>query len=240
MSSLDLRSFVARATTVVDSSPPTSGQETRRWLVDPFLETLGWSLRADSCLLDRLVDDTHLEYVLSVESVPALFVAVEPATESLARDRASALQTAMAWSGVDRAIYTNGREYLLLAGTTDIEYCTLSLTELDTNESMIDPYSRASLGKHLGRHTRAHVARQLAVERPVLVDAITDRLADTIVTSDPYADELEVDYQMIGWTVPLLPSRDGKRLLEATGTYVDEERLEIRYAIDDLDLSALQ
>ena len=210
MSSLDLRSFVARATTVVDSSPPTSGQETRRWLVDPFLETLGWSLRADSCLLDRLVDDTHLEYVLSVESVPALFVAVEPATESLARDRASALQTAMAWSGVDRAIYTNGREYLLLAGTTDIEYCTLSLTELDTNESMIDPYSRASLGKHLGRHTRAHVARQLAVERPVLVDAITDRLADTIVTSDPYADELE----------------------DATGTFLD--RLVVAFADDDL------
>ena len=191
MSSLDLRSFVARATTLVDSSPPTTKQETRSWLVEPFLETLGWAVRGDACLTDRVVDGTPLEYVLSVESVPALFVAVEPATESLDRGRANALRTAMAWSGVDRAIYTNGRKYLLLAGSSDIEYCPLELPDLETNESAIANYSRASLGQHLGRHTRAHVARQLAVEQPSLVESITDRLADAVVGSDHYAAELE-------------------------------------------------
>ncbi len=83
MSSLDLRSFVARAATLVDSSPPTTKQETRSWLVEPFLEALSWTVRADSCLTDRAVDDTRLEYVLTADSVPALFVAVESATESL-------------------------------------------------------------------------------------------------------------------------------------------------------------
>ena len=189
MSSLDLRSFVARAATLVDSSPPTTKQETRNWLVEPFLETLGWTVRAESCLTDRVVDDTPLEYVLSVESVPALFVAVEPATESLDGARANALQTAMAWSGVDRAIYTNGREYLLLAGSTDIEYCALELTDLEANESAIANYSRASLGQRLGRHTRAHVARQLAVERSALVETITDRLADATGRGNVYTDE---------------------------------------------------
>jgi len=36
----------------------------------------------------------------------------------------------MAWTGVDRAIYTNGRQYLLLAGTTDVEYHALERAEL--------------------------------------------------------------------------------------------------------------
>jgi len=191
MPSLDLRSFVARAATLVDSSPPTTKRETRSWLVEPFLETLGWSVRADSCLTDRVVDDTRLEYVLTVESVPALFVAVEPATESLDGARANALQSAMAWSGVDRAIYTNGHEYLLLAGSTEIEYRALEVAELEANESAIATYSRASLGQQLGRHTRTHVARQLAVERPTLSDEITDRLTDAVAQGEVYADEFE-------------------------------------------------
>ncbi|WP_136689497.1 sialidase family protein [Halorhabdus amylolytica] len=59
----------------------------------------------------------------------------------------------------------------------------------------------------------------------------------TIPAPLPYDDELDVDYQMVAWTTPLLPSPDGDRLLEMTGTYVDEERLEIVYAIEDLYLN---
>ncbi|SDD37260.1 hypothetical protein [Natrinema hispanicum] len=189
MPSFDLDSFVARATTLVDSSPPATKQETRRWLVEPFLETLGWTVRADSCLPDRVVDETQLEYVLAVESVPALFVAVESATESLDGTRANAIQSAMAWSGVDRAIYTNGRDYLLLAGSSEIDYCALELAELEANESAIATYSRAALGHQLGRHTRAHVARQLAVERSSLTDDITNCLTDAVGQGEVYADE---------------------------------------------------
>src|SRR6056297_3017551 len=147
MSSLDLRSFVARVATLVDSSPPTTKQETRSWLVEPFLETLGWTVRADSCLTERVVDDTPLEYVLTVESVPALFVAVESSTESLDGTRANAIQSAMAWSGVDRAVYTNGRDYLLLAGSSEIDYCALELAELEANESAIATCSGDTPGR---------------------------------------------------------------------------------------------
>jgi hypothetical protein len=51
-----------------------------------------------------------------------------------------------------------------------------------------------------------------------------------------YDDEIQCDYMMVGWTVPLLPSPDGEELIEMTGTYVDEGRLEVRYAVDALDL----
>jgi len=191
MPSLDLDAFVARTAALVDSSPPTTLRETRTWLVEPFLETLGWTVRAESCVTDRIVDDVRLEYVPTVDSVPGLFVATESATDSLEESQANALRQAMAWTGVDRAIYTNGRQYLLLAGTTDVEYHALERAELPANESIIADYSRAAVGQRLGRHTRGHVARRLAVERPRLVGSIAEGLADDTAQGELYADEFE-------------------------------------------------
>ncbi|MDS0474131.1 hypothetical protein [Natrinema sp. 1APR25-10V2] len=190
MPSLDLRSFVARAAAMVDASPPADLGDTRTWLVEPFLETLGWDL-ADVCVTDRSVDGTHLEYVPTIESVPALFVAVESYDDSLDESRANALRAAMAWTGVDRAIYTNGRQYLLLSGTTDVDYHALSVAELADADSVVADHSRAACERRLEHHARDHVARQLAVERPALVESIVDRLADATVQGDVYADELE-------------------------------------------------
>lgn len=189
MPSLDLRSFVARTAALVDASPPTTLRETRRWLVEPFLETLGWDLRDASCVTDRAVDETRLEYVPTIDSVPALFVAVEPSDESLDESRANDLRQAMAWTGVDRAIYTNGRAYLFLAGRTDIEYRAFELSDLPNEEAAIATYSRDAVGRRLEQHSRPHIARQLAVERSRLVDDIVDRLTEATVQGEVYADE---------------------------------------------------
>ncbi|QLG50542.1 hypothetical protein [Natrinema halophilum] len=191
MPSIDLAPFVDRVAALVDSSPPTDGRETRTWLVEPFLEALGWDPRADACVVERTVDDTHLEYVPTIDSVPALFVAVEAYDESLEKPRANALRQAMAWTGVDRAIYTNGREYLLLAGTTDIEYHVLEVAELADSQQVIATYSRDACSRRLEQHARDHVARQLAVERSQLIESIVDRLTAATVQGEIYAGEFE-------------------------------------------------
>ncbi|WP_226482644.1 sialidase family protein [Natrinema amylolyticum] len=52
-----------------------------------------------------------------------------------------------------------------------------------------------------------------------------------------FDDAIDVGHQAVGWTTPLLPSRDGERLLELTSTSVgDEERCAISYATEPLDL----
>ncbi len=191
MPPLDLRPFIARTAALIDSSPPTSRGETRTWLVEPFLETLGWDCRDDSCVTDRTVDGTRVEYVPMIDSVPALLVAVEAYDASLEESRATALRGAMTWTGIDRAIYTNGREYLLLAGASDIDYHALTLSELADTESPLDNYSRAALARRLEHHSRDHVARRLALERPRLVDAIVEQLTTAAVQGDAYADEFD-------------------------------------------------
>lgn len=191
MSALDLDAFVRRSRALVDSSPPSTRRETRAWLVDPLLETLGWDVHADSCVTDTTVDDTRLEYVCSIDGVPALLVAVEPFGESLEKPRAVALLETMAWTGIDRAIYTDGRDYLLLAGTTDVDRLACRLPSLPDHESAFAHYTHAAVGRRLERHSREFVARQLAIERAELVDAIVEELTSVTDQSDAYANEFE-------------------------------------------------
>ncbi|ELY87607.1 hypothetical protein C483_16948 [Natrialba hulunbeirensis JCM 10989] len=182
MTGAALRTFVARSRSVVESAPPAVRPATRTWLVDPFLETLGWDVHANSCTAETTVDETALEYVFAVDTVPALLVAVEPATETLQKDRARSLLEAMAWSGIDRALYTNGRQFLFLAGTATgagaIDRLACSLDELTDHEESIDHFTRAAVGQRLDPTSRQAVARQLALERPQLVDELVATLTD--------------------------------------------------------------
>jgi len=191
MSALDLHAFVSRSRAVVDSTPPTTGRETRTLLVDPFLETLGWDVHADSCVTDVAVDGTELEYVCSVDGVPALLVAVEPFGASLDKPRAVALLETMAWTGIDRAIYTDGRDFLLLAGTTDVERLACQLPSLADHESALSHYTRETVGQRLERHSREFVARKLAIERSGLVDDIVARLTSVTEQGEAYRTEFE-------------------------------------------------
>ncbi|WP_339104478.1 hypothetical protein [Haloterrigena salinisoli] len=191
MSAFDLDAFVGRARALVESAPPATRRETRAWLVDPLLETLGWDVHADSCLRDPTVDGTRLEYVTAVDGVPALLVAVEPYGESLDRDRAVSLLETMAWTGIDRAIYTDGRDYLLLAGTTDADRLACRLPALPDHESALAHYTRETVGQRLERHARPFVARQLAVARDDLVESIVDELTAVTDRSDAYRSEFD-------------------------------------------------
>ncbi|MFP8953616.1 hypothetical protein ACLI4Z_11660 [Natrialbaceae archaeon A-arb3/5] len=191
MTSLDLRSFATRSRTLVDASPPTTRRETRTWLVDPLLETLGWDVHADACRTDVSIEEIRLEYVLSIESIPSLFVAVEPYERSLNESRAMALLEAMAWTGVDRAIYTDGHDVLLLAGTTNVDRFAFRLSSIPEHESSVEHYSRKTIRGRLEHETRSAVARQLALEQAPITESIADRLSMAVENGDDYAIEFE-------------------------------------------------
>ena len=191
MSAFDLDAFVDRSRALVESAPPATRRETRAWLVDPLLETLGWDIHADACLADVTVDGTRLEYVTAVDGVPALLVAVEPYGESLDRERAVSLLETMAWTGIDRAIYTDGRDYLLLAGTTDADRLACRLPALPDHESALAHYTRETVGQRLERHARPFVARQLAIARDDLVASIVDELTAATDQGDAYRAEFD-------------------------------------------------
>lgn len=207
MTGAALQSFIARSQSVIDSSPPADRPSTRVWLVDPLLETLGWNVHADSCTTDTTIDGTPLEYVLEIEGVPALLVAVEPAAATLDQSRAVSLLETMTWSGIDRALYTNGHEFIWLAdstGTTGtgtgtdtdtvtvgVDHLVCDLASLADHAPSIDHFTRSTIGQQLDPGARSAVARQLALERRAVVDAIVTELVATTRSEGDRADELE-------------------------------------------------
>ncbi len=186
MDRADLRSFLGRSRALVEAAPPTSAAETRAWLVEPLLETLGWDVHADTRRPDDPVAGVRLEYLLVVESTPSVFVAVESFAHALDAERARRLQTAIDRTGVDGAIYTNGRHWLVFVGSDgDPLECRLpSLLECD---DALASLSKASVRRRLERHSRRLVARRLAVDRATLANSIAADLAS--VAGDAYSDE---------------------------------------------------
>ncbi|WP_255191891.1 hypothetical protein [Natronobeatus ordinarius] len=173
----DLRSFADRIRALTDASPPTSTAETRSWLLEPLLETLGWDVHHPDCRTDVTVAGTRLQYVLAVTSTPGMFVAVESYAESLESDRVDRLQTTMARTGVDRAIYTNGRELVLLAGVDGSDRFECPLHAIYEHDDALAHFSKRSVAQRFERQTRRHAARRLAVGRAELASTIAHELA---------------------------------------------------------------
>ena len=177
MDRIDLRSFGDRVRALTDASPPTSTAETRSWLLEPLLEILGWDVHHPDCRTDVTVAGTRLEYVLAVTSTPGMFVAVESYAESLESDRVDRLQTTMARTGVDRAIYTNGRELVLLAGVDGSDRFECPLHAIYEHDDALAHFSKRSVAQRFERQTRRHAARRLAVGRAELASTIAHELA---------------------------------------------------------------
>ncbi|ELY98876.1 hypothetical protein C482_11383 [Natrialba chahannaoensis JCM 10990] len=237
MTGAALRTFIARSRSVVESSPPAVRPATRTWLVDPFLETLGWDIHTDSCAAETTVDGTALEYVFAVEGVPALLVAVEPATETLEKDRARSLLEAMVWSGIDRALYTNGRQFLFLAGTATgsgtIDRLACPLDELVDHEESIDHFTRATVGQRLDPTSRQAVARQFALERPQLVDEIVTTLTDATGEAASAAALETATERFVDQLLVSFGSDDGVRLPGAAGDVHEDVSLQFTESTAD-------
>ena len=178
MNSDDVRTFLGRTRALVDRSPPETLSETRSLIVEPLLYCLGWDTYDRSCRTDVAVGGETIEYDCTIDGITAVFVAVEPFDDSLSERRLDRLESAMVDTGVDRAIYTDGRQILFLAGTEPIERFTCELPSLAEHEHILREYTSTKARTRLAGHARELTARKLAGERDGLVDTITDELVD--------------------------------------------------------------
>ncbi|MCU4752706.1 hypothetical protein OB919_12090 [Halobacteria archaeon AArc-curdl1] len=181
-----LFTFAERTRSRLEGYPPQSLSETRA-IVDSLLRALEWSPYVDT-RTNVTVEGTFLEYVCLVDDVPALVVAVEAVADDLEGERLDALGGILTMTGIDRAIYTNGRDVVLLAGTDSIDHYSGSLLADTTLEYLEDLYGKTAIESHLARHSRRDVARKLALERESLEAALTRELLD--VTGDSYHHEV--------------------------------------------------
>lgn len=170
MESTALRAYVRRCRAVTDASPPETVAETCRWLVEPLLASLGWSPEPADPAAD-------VEYVCSVEGVPALLVAVEAYPDPLDAKRSDRLRAAMVRSAVDRAIYTNGADLALFPGPGG-EPTALTVDGLADHVDALEPFEKGRARRRLEANPDLRVARLLADDREELATEVAAALVD--------------------------------------------------------------
>lgn len=181
MGSIELDSYTRRLATLRETSPPAARSGTTAWVLWPLLSELGWKFEQARPGTSLGLLETDLVCSVTTEPpTPALIVAGEASTDPLLPDRLETIAETMAASGIDRALYTNGREFVFLAGTGD-DRLRVSAADLPSRIDEIRLYSSGNLRKYcsdLDPATRS--SRRLAISREELADSIRTLLEDTL------------------------------------------------------------
>lgn len=111
----DLSAYVERSESLITESPQMDEQNTKRKLVEPFIELLGWDILTTDVELEYSVQmgagTKKVDYALKLEDTPVVFVEAKGCDTSLSSQHVDQLTSYMRQLGVDWGLLTNGREF---------------------------------------------------------------------------------------------------------------------------------
>lgn len=181
LSESDLEAFAAHCREQFDDPEPPSRRAVQLRIVEPLLERLGWDLRGEDVVPDVDLAGWHVDYLLQVDGVPAIAVAaVDPVTD-LESGPAAAAADALGERGVDWALVTDGRRFVLLARAGGRRHSgTLTLADLADGRDALARYARSAARERLeaARRDRTEAAGRLAERREAAIEAVADALVE--------------------------------------------------------------
>jgi predicted type IV restriction endonuclease len=147
--------YVERSQEIVDEEPQMDEENTKRRLVEPFIEdVLSWDGFYDidvehSIQMGR--NPKKVDYALMLEDTPVVFVEAKGLDESLTESEEDQLRSYMRQVGVDWGVLTNGERFEFLKREKDtnrpneVTFGDLKLRELLANEEVVKTVSRESV-----------------------------------------------------------------------------------------------
>lgn len=151
----ELVEHVERSQSMIDSSPQMDEQNTRRKLIEPLLELLGWNMLSPEVELEYSVQmgvgTKKVDYAMMLEGTPVVFVEAKGVDSSISDSHRSQLKSYMRQTGVDWGLLTNGVRLELLKRKKDgdrpdeVSLGTFSLQELSDNIHFLRALSKDSI-----------------------------------------------------------------------------------------------
>ncbi|WP_439026130.1 hypothetical protein [Haloarchaeobius sp. DT45] len=179
MGPAELTEYVHRASDVVAASSELGLRNTQLRLVEPFLEVLGWNVRAPEVEAAYVVSETEVtvDYALLADGRPSVFVQTGACETSFGPEDRETLLEAMAVMDVAWGVLTNGRQFSFVGrrGGRD-EWVDCTLSALPENTRVLDHYTRTSALERARARSRAE--RATAAER---LDAAGEELVESLV-----------------------------------------------------------
>jgi len=111
----DLSTYVDRSASLIAESPQMDEQNTKRKVIEPFIELLEWDILSTAVELEYSVQmgagTKKVDYALKLEDTPVVFVEAKGCDTSLSSQHVDQLTSYMRQVGVDWGLLTNGRQF---------------------------------------------------------------------------------------------------------------------------------
>ncbi len=221
----ELEEYVERSMSLVEESPQMDEANTKKRLVEPFVEdVLEWDGFSDveleySVQMGR--NPKKVDYALILEETPVVFVEAKGLDESLSEDEGKQLRSYMRQVGVNWGVLTNGERFEFLKrekGTTkpsEVTFGDLRLDELTRNEEVVQTVSKESVESGEAERIAGEIQRKkeavssLREKKDIIAEEVISIVTDHVDSSVASVAETEAK-EFVDRVVKELENRDGK------------------------------
>ncbi|MFA1612178.1 type I restriction enzyme HsdR N-terminal domain-containing protein [Halobellus rubicundus] len=111
----ELVEYAERSSNLIEDSPQMDEENTKRKVIEPLIETLGWDILSSDVELEYSVQmgsgTKKVDYALKLEGAPVVFVEAKGCDTPLDQSHENQLKSYMRQVGVDWGLLSNGRQF---------------------------------------------------------------------------------------------------------------------------------
>lgn len=195
-----LADYAERSSTLIESSPQMDEENTKRKLVEPLLELLGWDMLSNEVDLEYSVPmgsgTRKVDYALKLEDTPVVFVEAKGADTTLDESHENQLRSYMRQVGVDWGLLSNGQSFEIFRRDesskrpNEISLAEFDLDNIKENKQPLTALSKGSIKSGESKRIAENIeAVQQAVQNlrenkePIAEEVtrvITDRIGESM------------------------------------------------------------
>lgn len=192
----DISVYEERSSSLIDESPQMDEQNTRRKIIEPLIEILGWDILSSDVELEYSVrmgaGTKKVDYALILEDTPVVFVEAKGCDTTITEDHTDQLTSYMRQVGVELGMISNGRQFEIfrrdLSSTRPKENSLgkFSLEQIEQNVNLLKALSKESIEK--GEHQQIadkiesvqKARRQLQQNKEEIAESVTRVVTEKI------------------------------------------------------------
>lgn len=217
--------YVDRSSTLIEESPQMDEQNTKRKIIEPLIELLGWEMLSSNVELEYSVQmgsgAKKVDYALMLEDSPVIFIEAKGCDTEIEDSHRDQLRSYMRQVGVDWGLISNGHKFEIFRrdkGSTRPNEISLGQFNLETLESSykllkalsptsIDSGESESIANRI--EARRKAATKLRSDKEEftqdITQLITDRVGETV--SQEIEDETKTFIDNIIESLETAPSK---------------------------------
>ncbi|TKX84967.1 restriction endonuclease subunit R [Halorubrum sp. SS5] len=189
-----LAEYAERSSSLIESSPQMDEENTKRKIIEPLIDLLGWEILSEDVELEYSVQmgsgTKRVDYALKIEGTPVVFIEAKGADTDFTDNHQNQLRSYMRQVGVDWGLLSNGREFEIFRRDyssnrpNEISLAEFSLEEIEEKEQPLTALSRGSLESGESRQIAEKIesvqgaVRTLREEKEAIAENVTREVTD--------------------------------------------------------------